>query len=134
MAALLHVEVVVGVLHGCVRVAHAAVLVQVLVVLRLVRELLRAEEQHVLAEVRQASHLLRVGEVPDADVERRGALLGDRVAGQQHRELVRQRDRAVLARVGRRLHHGGHAVRSQAQLRELRRALAQEAANPGLLG
>ena len=58
------VEVVVGVVRAGVGVAAAAVLAEELGVLVLQRVLLRAQEEHVLAKVRQTGQLLRIAHVP----------------------------------------------------------------------
>jgi hypothetical protein len=55
-----HREVVIGVLHGRVGVGPPAVLVQVRLVLVLLRVLMRAQEEHVLVEVRQPREVLWV--------------------------------------------------------------------------
>ena len=70
-----HVEVVVGVVTASEGVEAAAVLTQELAVLVLVREPVRAEEQHVLAEVRQPRQLARVRHVADVNIQRRGGLV-----------------------------------------------------------
>jgi hypothetical protein len=61
------------------------------------------EEEHVLAEVRQARQVGRVGKVPDMHVECRSRLVGARVRRKQHPQAIRQCQRAVAPRVRRRL-------------------------------
>ena len=53
----------------------ASMLTEELAVLVLVREPVRAEEQHVLAEVRQPRQLARVRHVADVNIQRRGGLV-----------------------------------------------------------
>ena len=65
-------------------------------------EAVRAEEEHVLAEVRQPWELGRVREVPDPHVHAGRSLGRGRVRGEQHAQAVGQQQAAVRARVERR--------------------------------
>ena len=83
-----HVEVVVGVVTAGEGVEAAAVLTQELAVLVLVREPVRAEEEHVLAEVRQPRQLARVGHVADVNIQGRSRLVSGLVRYQENLHTV----------------------------------------------
>ena len=73
------IKVIVHVVTAGECIEAAAVLTEELAVLVLVREPLRPEEQHVLAEMRQTGQRLGVRHVTNVDIQRSGGFVGGRV-------------------------------------------------------
>ena len=91
-----HIEKIIGVFKTGVGVAGAAVLGDVLLVLRRVGVFVGAQKQHVLQEVREAAAARGIITAAHADIQRRRRLDCFRVGDQQYLHLVGQRQQPVL--------------------------------------
>ena len=92
----IHVEKIIGVFKAGVGVAGAAMLGDVLLVLRRVGVFVSAQKQHVLQKVREATAALGIVTAAHADIQRRRRLDRLRVGDQQYLHLVGQRQQPVL--------------------------------------
>ena len=115
------VEVVVRVLRRRVRVRRAAVFREELRVPILIRVALRAQEEHVLEEVRETGQVRRVVVVANVHVQRRRRLVRRRVADQQHRQSVRQSKCTVHAIIVQGLFHRQVKVKLRSDNKNTRR-------------
>ena len=92
---LINIKKVVGMLKGGVGIARAAMLGNELLVFPGMRIFIRAEEQHVLQEMRQAGAFTRILGAAYMNIQGRGRFFSGGIGNQQRAQAVIQGDQAV---------------------------------------